>query len=120
MGTTPLFMTRPINKIEQQLAIKKPQPTSTLAGKLEICITSCPVAFSKDKNPSDRPIKILNIGPAKQAVMAIFAKPFLAILTSATKSEIELPHARMVIPITELCNNIGGYEGSEKRLEHER
>ena len=42
------------------------------------------------------------MGPAKHAVIAMFDKPFFAIVTFVAKSPTELPQARTVRPIIEL------------------
>lgn len=44
------------------------------------------------------PTSMLNIGPAKHPAMAIVGCPFLANATSATRSPIEFPHAKTVMP----------------------
>lgn len=45
------------------------------------------------------PMRILNTGPAKDAVMAMADNPFLATVMLAIISCEELPQARMVIPM---------------------
>ena len=47
-------------------------------------------------------MRMLNTGPAKHAVIAMFASPFRAMVTLADQSAIELPQARTVMPIMEL------------------
>jgi hypothetical protein len=56
----------------------------------------------KREKPRANPTSILKIGPAKQAVIAMFAKPLRAIVMSAVKSDMLFPHARIVKPMMEL------------------
>ena len=65
-----------------------------------------PVEFPSATNPRPSPIRILNTGPAKHAVMAMFASPLRAMVTFEDQSAIELPHASTVKPIMEL--GLGG------------
>lgn len=63
-------------------------------------VDTVPVVAAKLEKPNPSPTKILNTGPAKHAVIAIFANPFFAMVMLALKSPIELPHANTVKPIT--------------------
>ena len=51
------------------------------------------------EKPRPSPMSMLNIGPAKQAVMDMLVRPFRAKVKFATMSCREFPHASIVIPI---------------------
>ena len=61
-------------------------------------ISSCLMLLNNPK-PAPRPMRMLNNGPAKHAVIAMLASPFRAMVTFADKSAIELPQASIVRPM---------------------
>ena len=65
----------------------------------ETTLVALPVCAANPENPKPRPTRMLKMGPAKQAVMAMLAKPFLAMAMLALKSAMEFPQAKMVSPI---------------------
>lgn len=100
LGIIPRFQTKPPNKTSTQLIMRKMNPI-VIDGVSETSVYSAPVTAFNCVKPPPSPIRILNTGPAKHAVIAILASPFLAIVIFADKSPIELPHAKIVIPIIE-------------------
>ena len=97
--TTPFPTTTPANTINAQLEIVNQNPVAIFFGS-STCILSFPELCSNAQNPKDKPMQKLNIGPAKQAVVAIVERPFLDSVTFATRSWMEFPKARTVRPST--------------------
>mmetsp|Transcript_55127 Transcript_55127/g.165145 ORF Transcript_55127/g.165145 Transcript_55127/m.165145 type:complete len:201 (-) Transcript_55127:3438-4040(-) len=58
-----------------------------------------PVMLRSAAKPIPSPTSMLNIGPAKHAVMAMIDSPFLATVMLASMSWRELPHASTVRPM---------------------
>ena len=61
-------------------------------------MTSAFLMLLNSLKPAPSPIRMLKTGPAKHAVIAILANPFLAMVTFAERSAIELPQASTVSP----------------------
>ncbi|VEU41798.1 unnamed protein product [Pseudo-nitzschia multistriata] len=94
----PFPMNTPTVRIVAQFRIIKTKP-ARIGDERETTDSSFPVWASRLRNPSPSPSKILKTGPAKQAVIAMFASPFRAIVIFALRSPTEFPQARMVRPI---------------------
>ena len=89
----------PVTINAMQLINVKMNPV-VMDGSVVTSISSLPVIPLRVVKPNPSPIRRLNTGPAKQAVIAILARPFLAMVTLADRSAMELPQARIVKPIT--------------------
>ena len=89
---TPLIMSA------AQLTKVKTKPVVIEAERVT-SLSLLPVMLPNAVKPPPNPIKMLKTGPAKQAVIAIFASPFFAMVAFAARSAIELPQARIVRPI---------------------
>ena len=93
-----MLIARPENRTKIQLAKQKTNPVEMSGVRLTYRISDFLIFISKPK-PVPKPIRMLNNGPAKHAVIAMFARPFRAIVTFADRSAIELPQARIVRPM---------------------
>jgi len=73
LGMKPLFQITPTKRIKLQLISKKIKPV-TIDAFTSTLTSSVPIVVSKAENPALRPIRILNTGPAKHAVMALWCR----------------------------------------------
>lgn len=96
-GILYLVIIVPVIMTIKQLITRKMNPVS-IEDESSTSFSLSPVRLASAVNPAPNPMSILNMGPAKQAVIAIFASPFLAMVTFAAKSPILLPQANIVIP----------------------
>mmetsp|Transcript_12809 Transcript_12809/g.18256 ORF Transcript_12809/g.18256 Transcript_12809/m.18256 type:complete len:115 (+) Transcript_12809:403-747(+) len=96
----PLLQTNPNTKMRIQLQSRKKNPT-TMEGDKSTFVTSFPVMFEREANPPPSPSRMLKTGPAKHAVIAMLARPFLAMVMLAERSPMEFPQASMVSPMME-------------------
>lgn len=88
----------PTTKMVIQFKKMKIKPVLTEV-EIETTLVVLPVCAANPENPKPKPTRMLKMGPAKQAVMAMLAKPFLAMVMLALKSAMELPQAKIVNPI---------------------
>jgi len=95
-----LFKMTPLTSTRIQLQSKKKNPIE-IDGESTTSASALSVALDKVENPPPNPMRMLNTGPAKQAVMAMFARPFFAIVMFAERSPMEFPQAKTVRPIME-------------------
>jgi hypothetical protein len=70
----PLPIKHPTTRIAAQFIAIKTNP-AMMGDDNETADSSFPVWACKLRNPNPSPSRMLNTGPAKQAVMAIFANP---------------------------------------------